>query len=102
MAEVLRRSMGVGQICIALAFAITTLATAEADELCQAPSLALSCLPSSCRCGACGDGGQPHCKRRRRSCVDASHERPRSLTITMPRPCATPIVATLTTPWRRQ
>ncbi|KAH9009458.1 hypothetical protein EDB83DRAFT_2322753 [Lactarius deliciosus] len=30
----------------ALAFSITTLATAEADELCQAPFLALSCFPS--------------------------------------------------------
>src|SRR6266702_6379300 len=26
---------------------------AEADELCQVPSLVLSCSPSSCCCGAC-------------------------------------------------
>src|SRR6266704_5081232 len=38
----------------------TTPATAEADELRQAPSLAPSCSPSSrCR-GACSDGRQSH------------------------------------------
>ncbi|KAI9459837.1 hypothetical protein BJY52DRAFT_1222846 [Lactarius psammicola] len=40
----------------------TTPATAEADKLRQVPSLVPSCLPSSHRRGACGDGRQPHCK----------------------------------------
>jgi hypothetical protein len=40
----------------------TTPTRAEADEPCQAPSLAPSCSPSSRHRGACGDGGPPHCK----------------------------------------